>query len=363
MNLPTLYHLSKTDKIIQWTVSVDGSTIITEYGELDGKLQTTSKEVTEKNVGKSNATSLEEQAIKEARAMWKKKLDSKYSVEIPEKTLRISPMLAQDFYKNEHNIEYPIFIQPKLNGVRCLAYWQDDQIKLYSRGNKEYTGLTHITSILEKILPKDYILDGELYIHDTKLQDIISYVKKIQDKSSLIQYHIYDCVDKNNLQAVYHDRFSILVHTIEDSINEKEEKTIQLVSTVISFFAEQLPDIVNKYIDNGYEGAMVRSYSGKYEFGYRSKHLLKVKKFQDAEFKVVGHNTGVGKFADCVIWICEQEEGKQFNVVPVGTLEEKMEWAKNAKQYYGKQLTVKFFDRSKDNIPTFPVGIVFRDYE
>ena len=146
MRFDTLYHKGKGGKLYEWTIWTEGDTILTEHGIVDGKMQTSEKKAEAKNVGKSNQTTPEEQAQNEAVSIHKKKLDLKYatSPEEAEQTVFL-PMLAQCFEKRKKKLKYPVDAQPKLDGVRCLASWEDEEVVLTSRGGKRYNlSLIHI---------------------------------------------------------------------------------------------------------------------------------------------------------------------------------------------------------------------------
>ena len=113
--------------------------------------------------------------------------------------------------------------------------------------------------------------------------------------------------------------------------------------------------------DEGYEGIMARNIQSEYLFGYRSKDLLKVKRFLDAEYKIVDFTHGTSIELECCIFICETPEGERFNVRPVGTHEERKVMYKNGASYVGKLLTVKYQELSNDNVPRFPVGLHIRE--
>ena len=108
---------------------------------------------------------------------------------------------------------------------------------------------------------------------------------------------------------------------------------------------------------------MIRNVHGTYDLNKRSKHLQKFKEFQDAEYKIVGYKEAGGDWQGTPIWICEMEDGRQFNVTPVGDRPSRVEMFQNADDYIGKMLTVKFFELSDDGVPRFGNGIAIRDYE
>ena len=80
----------------------------------------------------------------------------------------------------------------------------------------------------------------------------------------------------------------------------------------------------------------------------------------DKEYIIKGYTTGLGRFCGCIIWICHTENGDEFKVVPQGTTEERQEAYKNALNYVGDYLKVKFFELTDDGIPRFPVGLGIR---
>lgn len=357
MSLPTLYHLGKGGAIYQWRVYTVGAAINTEYGQVGGKLQFTSKQAKAKNVGKKNEVSPQEQAIKEAKAMHKKKLDLKYSL-TPEEARQpvFLPMLAHPFEKVK-KIEYPVDIQPKLNGVRCLASWEGSSIRLMSRGGKEYE-VPHLKREIAMFLPKDMVIDGEIYMHGVTLQQVTRLVKKYREgQTDQLQLWVYDLFRPHQIEKPWAQRKLQL-----EALDKPDEArhVIKVESSTVHherdvFIAQA------RMVEQGFEGGIVRLHEGTYELGHRSRALLKVKSFQDAEYQIIGFESGVGKFENCVIWICQTPDGKQFKVVPKGSLEQKRSWYEEGEENLGKMLTVKFFELSEDSIPLFPVGIGIRE--
>jgi ATP-dependent DNA ligase len=362
MKLPTLYHLGKNKSLYSWEIWTNGATIHSSTGQIDGQRVFSSKVAIPKNSGKANATTAEEQAIKEAQAMHKHKLDRKYSL-TPEAAQEeeVAPMLAQQFEKRKgKNVYYPAHIQPKLDGVRALAWWDGNRIVLTSRGYQEWTKVPHINKELEKILPKGHIFDGELYVHGIGFQTIVKWVKTSQKDTLRVKLHVYDMPSYNG----------------EDSLTWAERK-----ANMEKFFAEnpmehvvyvpakdvtsesEVMAVHDSLVAEGYEGAIVRLLNGLYTYGYRSYDLLKVKSFDDAEYPIVGVTQGVGKFANCAIWICKDKKGQEFKVTPKATQEVKESYLTNADKYIGQLLTVAYFGLTDDGLPRFPIGIKFRPKE
>jgi hypothetical protein len=117
------------------------------------------------------------------------------------------------------------------------------------------------------------------------------------------------------------------------------------------------------FVGQGHEGVMIRDAVSIYEIGKRSNYLLKYKEFQTEEYEVIGANTGHGRDADAVVWVCKTSSGQEFTVRPEGTIEERERCYRERDDYIGKWLTVRFQNLTALGVPRFPVGVVFRDYE
>lgn len=363
----TLYHKTSKGGIQLWKIWTEGDTIFTEYGLLDGKKQLAEKKAKGKNIGKANETSPEEQAVLEMESMYKKKMDKGYypSIEEAQTTVPLRPMLAKDWFKHsqKYSDDSILFLQPKLDGLRCLAHWNGSNIKLISRGNKEYN-VPHVIEQLEAFCreyhPEEIIFDGELYNHDMTFNEISGAVKKIQESTERIEYHIYDLVDEEN---IFYDRNVKLAH-LHMQMNPKcrcDFSHLHFVETYKQIATQFEQDHI-AYVHNGYEGMIIRDPQLPYKIGYRSDKLLKYKQFEDAEFKVVDFTNGVGKFKDMVVFTCLMDDGSEntFQVVPKGTEQERKQYLEDGPTYIGRVLTVQYFGRSEDGIPRFPVGKGFR---
>jgi len=231
-----------------------------------------------------------------------------------------------------------------------------------SRGGKKWECSEHIEKQLEGVLPKGWVLDGELYLHGATFQEITKLVKKLRTESVNIEYHVYDVprTDEDNKGEWDEHRMEALADFGDLCI---DCESVTVVETYQANSEDDVYQLQSNFLENGYEGAIVREYDGTYRFGYRSNSLLKVKNFMDEEYKIVDFTTGVGRFDGCIIWICETANGDRFKVVPQGTMEERQQTYYNARKDgdgIGELLKVKFFELTDDNIPRFPVGLGIR---
>lgn len=362
--LPVLYHKGRTGAIYQWTIWTEGSEIVTEYGQVGGKMQIARKKAESKNVGRSNETTPEQQAESEARAEWKFNVDRKYSETIESsKEQLLAPMLAptDSFEKTKKYVKYPCDVQPKLDGMRCLAYWEDARIVLLSRGQKEYN-LPHIASAVASFLPKDWMLDGELYIHGETFQEITRLVKKYRkNETEKVQYHVYDCPVSEDTRGFKWVKRQYQMQELLNPVILNAEFPVQIVKSWEAMYESTILGLQAGFIKAGYEGAIVRLWDGVYEWGYRSKSLLKVKTFDDAEWPIVGFSNGRGKNETTVKWTCALPDGRTFDCAPTGKREDRERMLAEGEQHIGKMLKVKYFGLTDDGIPRFPIGLAFRE--
>ena len=379
MILPTLYKQAKTDKIQEWTVGTIGEEIVTRHGALNGKLQEKRKKAKGKNIGKKNETTPEQQACFEAKSMWIKKKDKGYfeTIEEAKSEVVFLPMLANDIKKfsdkkKEQIFSQPFYTQPKMDGVRCLAYWEGDKVKLLSRGGKEYS-LPHISEQVSHVLAPDQVFDGELYIDGLIRQDIQALVKKWRDEeyeetgysSNDVELWVYDSFFIGKEKETFETRINYL-ELLDTSIN-LSAKPIENIKVVSSFgftgdlkkgLTEKLVmDAHNNYVLMGFEGTIIRLATGPYELGHRSQSLLKYKDFQDDEFEIIGYKEDVD---GCVLWQVKVSDEVTCDVTPKGSKESRKKLLKKADKYIGQLLTVKYQGYTKDGNLEFPVGLAIR---
>jgi DNA ligase-1 len=378
-NLPTLYKLTSTGAVQFWNIGVsheaDASYLVTRYGQYGTESpQETRDPIREgKNTGKANATSREQQAEAEALAKWEKQKKKGYVDSIDDAKAGkldalieggIAPMLAHKFSEQGHKIMTPCLMQPKLDGVRCIAIIEDGSVTLWTRTRKPIRSVPHIAEALARRIPAPYdrvILDGELYNHylaqNNDFERIVSMVRQdVPDPlaADLVQYHVYDMVSDRTTDH----RMGLLSALIPDDADP-------LVLVRTDFVTEdQITDHFQLYRSMGYEGAMLRNLNGLY-VNKRSYDLQKMKEFDDAEFDVIGIEEGRGKLVGHVgAFVCRMPNGNEFLAKMSGDTAKLREYYDNHALWQGKKLTVRYQGLTgKAGVPRFPVGVTMRDYE
>lgn len=360
MDKVTMYGLDKGEGIKQWSCWTEGDTIFVEHGKEGGKMQVKKTVCAPKNVGRSNETTAEQQASSEAQSKVNKQHDKGYRLnkddlgEIP-----ILPMLAADYLKQGHRIQFPCFASAKMDGVRCLAIKQDDKVTLLSRGGKEYS-VPHIQMELYELMKEGEIFDGELYIHGEYLQDITSAVKKANENTCRLKFVIFDMFLRWAPKMNFDNRLAALWE-LQGEIELLGLGSISVIHYIKIDSAEVMKVVHDEMVQAGYEGIMLRNLSGIYEPGKRSADLQKYKEFLDSEFLITDVREDKSGNA---VWTVQNTFGKNTFEVVGGTFEERKAALQQKELYIGKIATVKYQSLYKDTmIPQFPVLVAIRDYE
>jgi len=276
----------------------------------------------------------------------------------------IKAMLAHKY--NEDKADYPAFIQPKLDGVRCLFTAKG----AFSRANNQFMNVDHIEQALKPFFAKNptAVLDGELYNHGLKddFEKIISLVKKKkptdQDKaeaSELVQYHIYDVASMTI--GTYTDRYLFIL--AEQSL--KNKACLQVIDNNLVLDFDDAVVMHKKNLKLGYEGSIYRTTYGKYK-GTRSWDLMKFKDFHDAEATIIGYEIGKGKREGTLgKFIMQDYEGNEFGCPPGKGYNYKdlANMLENIHDYIGQWATFTYFERTKAGSYRHPHYKCLRNYE
>ncbi len=380
MELPLLFKKTNTGAIQMWGIEVNGATILTAHGQVDGAIQHGTDTIKEgKNLGRANATTPEQQAEAEARARWTKQKKKGYVESIEAAQAGevdalveggILPMLAPSkIYPHfAKKLSFPVFVQPKFDGTRLIAMLADGVCTLWSRTRKQVHSLPHIVDALEKAFPEgSYIFDGEAYLHSMNddFEGLISLIRGAEpaEGHEVIEYHIYDLPSHTGTFAKRNLELIDLAGKWSNWGSEYETGPLRLVPTFVAQNHDEIMDLHAKNLENGYEGSMIRN-DGPYEQGRRSNHLQKLKDFKEEEYSVTDAEEGRGKDAGTVgAFVCVTPEGNTFRARLKATYARRSELFSNPEMWRGKRLTVRFQNLTADGIPRFPVGKGLRDYE
>lgn len=274
----------------------------------------------------------------------------------------MKPMLATDYVPSK--LLHPIFVQPKLDGLRAILKWSKDGSSLVFLTR---TGVILSSAVLGRIyegarthLPKDLILDGELYRPGWSLQRIMgACMRETPNKDSAeIYYNVFDCVQRGYVNASYEQRLANLIgwyHPLKSNINKVCGHRVKSLT--------ELDEAYIDYVQQGYEGMMVRHGSCVYLQGKRSHYLMKRKSRQDEDFMIVGITEGKGKYEQMLgAFVCETAEGKTFTVGSGMTDLDRMTLWEALKDHKGSivgEAKVSFQSMSDNGIPTQPTIVAY----
>lgn len=367
--LPTLYGKDTSGKTKQWSASIftNGSVAryTVQYGQVDGKIQSTSRDFTEgKNIGKANETTPLQQCTNEIKKKWSDKKEKERYAEDDESDntqTKIFPMLAHVYdpkskTKTKNPIVYPCFVQPKLDGLRCLIYMANGTIITQSRTGGIFTTMNHIKVGLKPFFDvwPTVILDGELYTNKYPFEELVGLIKRKQvddPRIAQVHFHIYDIVSLEG----YAERRQFILDN-----RSLFPATFEIVKTEEAIKIEDFKTKFTEYVQEGYEGIMLRNKKGPY-VSNRSHDLQKYKEFEEDEFVIVGFKEAEGRDSGTVIWRCATKTGDEFDCRPVGSVEHRKALFQNARKNIGKLLTIKYQELSEKGIPRFLSGKSIRD--
>ena len=279
--------------------------------------------------------------------------------------MRKKPMLAYPVSAKPIDYSKPTFIQPKLDGVRCVIQCDNSVITAYSRTGKEWKNIDHILEQLKPFFQKypDVILDGELYNHDLKdnFEKIISLVRKTKptdedrlEASKKTQFHCYDIIDE---ELPFDQRCEFLLEAlmlIGDSIYTVDTHWLD---------SEIEAKVRHKYnLSKGYEGSIVRT-NDTYQCK-RSHNLRKFKDFSDAEAYIVGYEEGKGKREGTLgKFMAIDVDGNEFGMPVMDKFKYLQNNFKEMQGWVGKTATFTYFERTKAGSYRHPLFKAIRDYE
>lgn len=377
----------------EWHDDVKGYTIQRSYGQVQGKTTLSPLIVVDRTKQKRN---WKEQYTLQFNSEVKKFLDKGYKEvekhpnEYTEEELHelygsvttnqygiIKPMLAKQSEKvTNTKIFDKIWLgSRKINGTRCLMYWDGENIQTASRGGEHYNAATsHLREhpALREIFQCNptLILDGELYKHGKSLQQIsgAARMEKNAYDCDWLEYWIYDCIHLDELETKAADRLAWLESLADtykigfDPYKEWKdgELRLQFVPQVEVSGWDNMKKLHDEYVLEGFEGLVIRDPSKPYKPNGRTNDMIKIKQYTDETFKVVGYELGLRGSED-MCFICEMEDGRTFKAMPLGDRSVKAEYIDNFDEKYNGHLgDCKYFELSDEGIPCQPKFLAFR---
>ena len=429
----TLYKKNIKGKIITWSIKVIKSFSNVELeiktGEYYGAKTLHFKSVKQKNIGKSNETSLEQQAnlMLDSLVLGQRKYGYKGldDIGVSQDTLllgseddfvamleellpidatdldgMLKPMLASQYFRTKKDwtdpygvvwkdrkyfylknplepkekssvvAKFPIYGQPKINGVRCNVYEENQEVRMKSKEGEEYF-VEHIINWFKErmhlfidIDGKPIVYDGELYIHNEKLQHIRSAVIKPNLNTPMVTYEVYDIAIPNASNRIRYAKLKVLLaKTVDPTTKEPyASEPVRYIKTFNMINDAHVQSKTDQFIEAGYEGIILRNPDADYQFGKRTVNMLKLKRLVDEEFQIIGifpqdNDPELG------LYNCITSEGAEFKVTPTENEDFKRLMIMMPHLFLNKMLTCSFYEYTDKGIPFHIVHNIVRDYE
>jgi hypothetical protein len=248
----------------------------------------------------------------------------------------------------------------KIDGGRCLIGKMNDEVVAISREGKDFSVSArfiiqelHENGILDRMDDGEF-LDGELYIHGNSLQSISGLMRdqKEMDGHNELKYIVYDMVT----DGPFKERVVVLGKLLQAA---QLDRVVKLEHVPASNY-DEIKALHDKYVADGYEGAIARDIDGEYLNGGRDKRMIKMKVFQDAEYKIIGFEEGKRGLVD-LVYVMDAGKNGTFKAKPEG--EEGCELKTVPQKFIGKTATIQFFNFTEKGVPSQAILKAIRDYE
>jgi DNA ligase 1 len=278
--------------------------------------------------------------------------------------MKYKPMLAYPVSAKPVDYNEKVYIQPKLDGVRCLIQCENGVVKAYSRTGKEWKNIEHILFNLQNFftLEPDAVLDGELYNHDLRdnFEKIISCVRKTKpttahrlESSGLVRFHCYDVPSNPG-------KFDVRNEWI--NLNVPRNFCIHHVETHEVHAEKYALDLHKIFLNRGYEGSILRL-NTEYQCK-RSHSLRKFKDFHDTEAEIIGWVEGKGKRVGTIgKFLARDADGIEFGMPVMDNFKYLQDNFTKMQRWVGKIATFTYFERTKANSYRHPLFKCIRNYE
>lgn len=383
----------------RWQIGYDAHAkeVVTVYGKVDGAKQVARVEVAPK--GKRNHS---EQAVIVINGKVKVKTDKDGFV-FPERETekmetaehypegakepygrpRPVPMLAKDLAGLKRALAFPVAVQPKLDGIRCMIDCvrspdgDEVALRLTSRGGKDFKHLETLfideaLQVLNNLAP-DAILDGELVVKrkgggGVDFQTTTSAVRttKTITETALtdMQYCVFGLHLPSSPKASFEERAAQLEAAFR--VAETERSRLRRLAFVQHFLCEDFDAVKRchaEFVCAGEEGAMIYNLRGVYAPNKRGDDLLKFKTFDEFEGEVIGVEGGKGREKNAALVVIKCPNGKVVTMHPEGPIAEREKWLADPTLVVGKKMTYTCQGLTTAGVPRFPVAKCIRDYE
>ena len=360
-----LYKETKTGATQCWQIFIDGNSFYTKSGQLNGAIVESARTVCEgKNIGKSNQTSPESQAEAEALARWVKKTEGAYKEsldDIEDGTSYFECTLAKKYNDRKDKIVWPALASKKIDGLRMV----NTKGSTITRNGKDIVSCPHIQNALIPFFKKfpNGMIDGEVYADNEWFEDVVGLVKRLKptaedlsESEQKAQLWVFDGIIDNPKEG-FSKRFEAIKKGILSTVAKEHLKYFVFVENTVVNSHDEFVAEHDKYVEQGFEGAMLRWPDSPYE-GKRTALLLKLKNFEDEEMEIIdfleGKGNDAGKASKIIVKL---KNGGTSEAGIRGSDAYAAKLLKDRKKYIGKKATIRYQGYTKYGKLRFGVAV------
>lgn len=190
------------------------------------------------------------------------------------------------------NVKYPVRVEPKLDGLRCVAVKHKGEVTMFTRNGTVLETLPTVKAALEAAPYDNFVLDGEAMGSDWNESASVVMSRKNGKDDSNIVYNVFDALTFDDWTSQQNrDPLSSRVDVAHEIVEKISSKSVVQVGGKTVKDQTELMAFYSKTMEGGYEGIMLKDLDSPYVFK-RSDAVLKLKPVATYEGVVVGHYEG-----------------------------------------------------------------------
>ena len=314
------------------------------------------------------------ESVKESDEVWMRKiLQKRLSIGASAKTINkvyagliptFEVSLAQRFELKRIVEHQQVYVEPKLDGIRCFAIVENGEAMLFARSGKLISNFDDtIGSALVAL--GDGCYDGELMG-----EDFISLMRQAYRKENIESEGTYLALfdflslkewKTNKTIMSTASRYQELSRKIEtNKVMGTDSAYILLVQRyIVNADYDSIMKLHDTFVTKGYEGAMVKTIDSPYHFG-RSYDIMKVKKFHDADLLIEAIEEGSGRLSGKMGAVMVDYHGVKVMVGSGFSDEERTQVWNDKDSFIGRMIEVRYQEVTPDGSLRFPTFVCFR---
>ena len=248
-------------------------------------------------------------------------------------------------------------IEPKYDGLRAIAVIKGQSVTLLSRNGLEFTSVDHLKEPLLRLAKgRDLFFDGELV--NGNFNNSSSAIRRKNQTNTDTRYYLFDRLEADEWGSVTREQGHRSLLLARDFVGFSGEE-LKLVPTHRAT-PEEFMRYYNHFLDQGYEGAMVKDPMGHYRFK-KHRDWIKIKPAEDLDLRVESLVQGEGKYSGMLGAAIVKYKGKRVSVGSGFSDEERQQFWEDPNSIKGKIIEVRFHEETPDGSLRHPRFVKIRE--